>query len=251
MSVRRHLQHRGQHMINNLASVVFGLIYISIWQAVAASRPPVAGYDAQTLVHYVALGQTLLWITTFDRSGVELAQRVRDGSVAADLVRPVGFMGLHLGQMYGVRAYNLVFRSLPVALGLALAVGAPPLGSASHLPRVVLGWLLAVHIGTVLNYLIGLAGFWTVETGWLYLAMQTMTLAFGGASLPLDLMPAPLRAVAASLPFACLGYYPAALYLGRAGAGTLPLMLGWASGLGFLAAWLTRQARHRAEVAGG
>jgi ABC-2 type transport system permease protein len=251
MSIRRNLQYRGQHMINNVASAVFGFIYIAIWQAASASRPPVAGYDAQALTHYIVLCQSLLWITTFDRSGIQLAQRVRDGSVGTDLMRPVDFMGMHLAQIYGVRLYNFAFRSLPVAAIFALTVGVPAPGPASRLLLIIPSWVLAMHVGAVLNYLIGLAGFWTVETGWLYLTLQTLVLMLGGCSLPLDLMPAAMRAAAGWLPFACAGYYPAALYLGRAGFEVLLIMAGWAVALWAFAAWLTARARMRAEVAGG
>ncbi len=239
-------------MINNVASAVFGFMYIAIWRAVTASRPPIEGYDAQALTHYIAICQCLLWITTFDRSGLKIAQRVRDGSVGIDLMRPIGFMGLHISQIYGVRLYNFVFRSIPMATIFAVAVGMPmPAGGASQLLLIVVGWLLALHIGATLTYMIGLAGFWTVETGWLYLSLQTLVLMMGGCSLPLELMPAGMRSVAAALPFACAGYYPAALYLGRGGGEVLMIMVAWATVLSGLAGWLTARARARAEVVGG
>jgi len=252
MSIRRNLQYRGQHMINNFASAVFGFMYIAIWRAVTVSRPPIEGYDSQTLTYYIALCQCVLWITTFDRSGVQIAQRIRDGSAGIDLMRPLGLMGLHMSQIYGVRLYNFAFRSLPMAMIFGAAVGLPlPGGGAPRLLLIIPAWLLAMHVGATLNYLIGLAGFWTVETGWLYLSLQTLILMMGGCSLPLELMPAGMRAVAAVLPFACCGYYPVSLYLGRGGVEVLLIMFAWAAALSGLAAWLTARARLRAEVVGG
>lgn len=249
MSFRRNLQYRGQHMINNVASAIFGFIYIAIWQAATRGWPGDSVYSSEVLAQYVMVNQCVLWLTTFDRFGVQLAGRVRDGTIGSDLLRPVNFMVLQMGQIYGGKLYNFFFRSLALAAIFGLAVGMPwPTG---RLLLVVLALLLATHIGSVLMYFVGLAGFWTVEASWLYLLFQTMTLLLGGPSIPLDFLPAGVSVIARAMPFACLGYYPAAVYLGLGGAGHLAIMAGWAVALTVLAAYVTVRARQRAEVVGG
>lgn len=250
MSARANLQYRGQHMINNIGSAVFGFIFIAIWRSVASGGVTHNGYDAATLTQYIVLCQCLMWITLFDQSGIQLARRVRDGSIGADLLRPVGFMGLQLAGMYGKRLYNFVFRSLTLAGIFWLTVGLLPPASA-NLWLLVPGWLLAMHSGIIITYLIGLVGFWTVEANWMYLAAQSLTFMLGGASIPLDFMPAALRSVALASPFPCLAYYPATLYLGTGGVRELISLALWAVGLTALAALLTWRARRRAEVVGG
>lgn len=249
MSFRRNLQYRGQHMINNVASAIFGFIYVAIWQAVAKGGTGEGGYDALILTHYILVNQCILWITTFDRSGLLLARRVRDGAIGSDLMRPVGFMSLQMSQIYGVKLYNLFFRSLALAAIFVVTVGMPL--PAGRLALVIAGTALAVHIGSLMVYFVGLAGFWTIETGWLYLLFQTMTFMFGGPSVPLDFLPPAMAVAARLMPFACLGYYPSTLYMGMSGPGTLLVMSGWAVALTLLAVHVTRRARRRAEVVGG
>lgn len=251
LSARSNLQYRGHHLINNVASAIFGFIYIAIWAAVAAGRTLDGVYDTALLTNYVVVNQCLLWLTTFDRSGIKLARRVRDGSIGIDLMRPVGLMRLHLAQNYGGRLYNLFFRSAVLALIYALAGGFPVPSDPARWPLILLAVGLATHIGTVMTYLIGLSGFWTVETSWLYLGFMTMSLFFGGASIPLDLLPAGLGRLALATPFACMGYYPSAIYLGIRGPLGLIPMVGWAVAVTALAAYLTRAARRRADVVGG
>lgn len=249
MSVRRNLQYRGQHMINNVASVIFGFIYMAIWQSVARDGTGEPGYTALSLTQYIMINQCVMWLTTFDRYGVLLANRIRDGSVGSDLMRPVGFMLLHIGQIYGGKIYNLFFRTLAMAGIFTLLVGMRL--PAGPLPLVAAAVLLATHIGSIFVYFVGLAGFWTVETGWLYVLFQTMTILLGGPSIPLDFLPASVAVVARALPFACLGYYPAAIYMGLHGFGSLMIMFGWAVALTALAVHITGRARRRAEVVGG
>jgi ABC-2 type transport system permease protein len=249
MSFRRNLQYRGQHMINNVASAIFGFIYMAIWRSVAQAGTGEPGYTALSLVQYIMVNQCLMWLTTFDRYGILLAGRVRDGTIGSDLMRPVGFMALHMGQIYGGKLYNFFFRSLALAAIFALAVGMqPPAGS---IPLVVAAVIIATHIGSLMVYFVGLAGFWTVETGWLYILFQTMTILMGGPSVPLDFMPAAVAAVARALPFACLGYYPASIYMGLLGLEALLIMIAWATILTAAAVHITHRARRRAEVVGG
>jgi len=249
MSFRRNLQYRGQHMINNVASAIFGFIYIAIWRGVAHGETGEPGYTSLVLTQYIMVNQCLLWLTTFDRFGVLLARRIRDGTIGADLLRPVDFMVLQMGQIYGGKLYNFFFRSLALAAIFALAMGMPlPVG---QLPLVILAVFLATHIGSTLMYFVGLAGFWTVETSWLYLIFQTMTILLGGPSVPLDFLPAGVELVSRVLPFACLGYYPSSIYLGLSGLDSLAVMATWAVVLTVLAGYATRRARRRAEVVGG
>lgn len=249
MSFRRNLQYRGQHMINNVASAIFGFIYMAIWRSVAQAGTGEPGYTALSLVQYIMVNQCLMWLTTFDRYGVLLAGRVRDGTIGSDLMRPVGFMALQMGQIYGGKLYNFFFRTLALVAIFALAVGMqPPAGS---IPLVVAAIITATHIGSLMVYFVGLAGFWTVETGWLYILFQTMTILIGGPSVPLDFMPAAVATVARVLPFACIGYYPSSIYMGLLGGEALLIMVVWAVILTLVAINVTRRARRRAEVVGG
>lgn len=251
MSFRRNLQYRGQHMVNNVASAIFGFIYIALWQAVMAGRTVGGQFTAQSMTMYVAASQCVLWIGTFDHSGLEIARRVRDGSISAELLRPVGFAWLQLSQILGLKAYNFVFRSLVLAAIFRAAVGfGPPSGWTACLLSAA-AWALAAYTGALMAYFVGLAGFWTTEPSWMYLLLQSLTLFFGGASIPLTLLPGALAPVALASPFACLAYYPVAIYLGWVGAeGLLPL-LAWPAALTVLALRLTAAARRRLEVAGG
>ncbi|MDP2873007.1 MAG: ABC-2 family transporter protein [Bacillota bacterium] len=252
MSLRRNLQYRGQHMINNAASAVFGFIYIALWQSVAGSPAAAPGQvGAAVLAHYIAVNQCLLWVTTFDRSGLELAAKVRDGTIGTELMRPVSFFWMQAARIYGIRAYNFVFRSLVLAAVFWLAVGLRLPEGPARLGLTALAWVMAAHVGTMLTYFIGLAGFWTTDVGWMYLSLQMLNMFLGGASIPLHYMPSGLAAFAKLTPFACVGYLPTSVWLGWAGAEALIPMAFWSLVLPLLAAALTKQARRRAEVVGG
>lgn len=251
MSFRRNLQYRGQHMVNNVASAIFGFIYIALWRAVMAGRPEGGQFTAQSLTLYIATCQCLLWITTFDHSGLQIARRVRDGTIASELLRPVGFAPLQLSQIMGHKSYNFVFRSLVLAAIFRLTVGFSVPASWGAWALSAAAWILACYTGALMTYFVGLAGFWTTEPSWMYLLLQSLALFLGGASIPMNLLPGLLQSIARLTPFPCMAYYPAAIHLGWAGVEALVPLVVWPVVLTALAAGLTDLARRRLEVAGG
>ena len=48
-SYRRNLQYRLSHLINNLASSIFGLVFIAIWAGVLKGKEVHGPYDLQTM----------------------------------------------------------------------------------------------------------------------------------------------------------------------------------------------------------
>src|SRR5690625_1679366 len=94
---RRNTRYRSAHMINNVASAIFGFIYISIWQAASGSPVDISAlddvvspassvittpdeYTPETMVYYVAFSQVFVWITVFLPSGLGIPQVVRTGA---------------------------------------------------------------------------------------------------------------------------------------------------------------------------
>ncbi len=73
--------------------------------------------------------------------------------------------------------------------------------------------------------------------------------------LPLELLPGPLQAVAAAMPFQYIYYVPLSLLLGRLEGGELWIALaaqgGWLAGLTLLALALWRRGLRRYEAVGG
>lgn len=247
---RRNLQYRGAHMVNNLASLVFGFIYISLWQAVA--RQGGAGhYNTQLLVWYMACSQCVLWVTTFMTAGLDIQNKVRTGAVAMEMLRPVNFFLMTISREMGSVLYNVLFRSLPMALAFALAVGFYfPLGGLTWL-YLTLSLLFGAWIGLCLYYLVGISAFWTFQVSWSHTLLYSVSMLFSGYMVPLDLMPSWLEGVARLLPFSAQSYYPVRIFLELTGPeGLLPGAL-WAVILTCLCLAVTRRARRRLEVQGG
>lgn len=247
---RRHIQYRAAHMVNNVASAIFGFIYIAIWQA-AASGEGVNEYTATTMARWVAFTQAMLWVAVFTSIGLGIPEGVRTGAVSLEMLRPLDFHLLVISRELGTVWYNAWFRSLPLAVVFGLAVGV-------HVPQrpltyflLMCGVSLSIYIGMCQQYLVGISSFWTVEARWAWQLVNTCQFVLSGFMVPIDLLPAPFSHLARVLPFAPLLHDPARIYLELAGAEALAWPVFWALLLTFICRFLTTRARRRLEVQGG
>src|SRR3954464_12993922 len=69
-------------------NTIFGFLQAYILLAVYRHRTDIGGFAAANAVTYVGLAQSMI-MTVYIFSWYELAWRIRDGSIATDLLRPL------------------------------------------------------------------------------------------------------------------------------------------------------------------
>src|SRR5690606_22831188 len=74
---RRHLQYRAAHVVNNVASAIFGFMYIAIWQAATGGTAATGDYEATNMARWVAFNQVMLWAAVFLTNGLGIPETVR------------------------------------------------------------------------------------------------------------------------------------------------------------------------------
>ncbi|HEY8645516.1 MAG TPA: ABC-2 family transporter protein [Gaiellaceae bacterium] len=214
-------------------NTIFGFIQAYILLAVFHNRAHVGNYDASDTVTYVWLAQALI-MTVYAFGWTELALRIRDGSIATDLSRPLDPQRYWLAFDLGRAPYHLIFRGLlPFAVGaIVFQLHYPsPLDLVAFFVSVV----LAVVVSLGFRFLYNSAAFWLVDIRGVVTLALTVSLFFSGMVLPLTFFPVWLRAIAHALPFASIMQTPIDVWLGKHhGAsliGILALQAAWAVAL--------------------
>ena len=246
----QNLQYSASHLVNAVASAVFGVIYIYLWKTVMP-RTGFGDYSYNTIVHYVTFNETTMWFTQFGiRCHLRIRDSVRSGNIAQELVRPMDLFSSTVAYEYGSMVYGLIFRGIPVGLILFRAGYYIPESPGTWL-WTFLALLLGCYIGIVNAYLVGMTAFWTTEIRTAYWVVSMLSMGLGGASIPIEVLPEFLYRLARWLPFPCLTFYPARIYLELSGPELLFPGAAWSGILTVVAIHATRLARKRLEVQGG
>ena len=181
------------------AAVLTGAIATSA--AATSTATTVAGYTAAQAATYAWVSQGLIApIHVFIWN--DLAQRVRTGSIAVDLARPVDLQLGWLAADLGRAAYTLLpARSAPRADRRAdhRAAASP----RQALPYVLgaLSIVLAVGISFACRFLVSLVAFWLTEIRGVLGTYSGVSVMLCGLLVPVPWFPPWLHAIAAATPF--------------------------------------------------
>lgn len=246
ISFRQNRLYWANHLINSIGSLLFGYITSSIWKALLKDGP-----NASSMVTYVLVNQSILWVTMFLPKGAYLPEKIRSGDIVFDLVRPVSLIALSFGQVTGTAWYNFLYRSLPIFIGSYLLIGLELPTFACVLPFFI-SLFFAFIISFFINYGIGL---WAIafldDTAGRNL-YYFLTAFFSGYYLPAEYYPGILKQIMPLTPFACTNYIPAQIYLGKIPVlRSLALQLLWMVLLYGICSGLTRSLLKKTVIQGG
>ena len=208
------LQYRGAVVGGILCQVFFGLILIALYRALYQTRPQPMPLASVTT--YVWLQQAFFRMLL--ASDGDLLDKIRTGSIAYDLCRPL--------QLYGYYYVRIMAQKLVGSLMRAT----PMLVFASLLPR---GWGIqapvspAAFLVAVMGLLLGLLCVCALENITMAFTMRTLDsrgvqamlnllmMTLSGNILPLTLFPDSWQKVITLLPYAQLLDAPIRLYSGQ------------------------------------
>jgi ABC-2 type transport system permease protein len=234
-------------------NTIFGFIQAYILLAVYRQRSDVGGYDIGDTLTYVWLAQALI-MTVYMFGWQELALRIRDGSIATDLARPLDPQRYWLAYDLGRAPYHLIFRGLlPFGVGaLVFRLHYPTPGNAL---AFVLSVALAVVASLGFRFLYNSSAFWLVDVRGVMTVSLTLSLFLSGMVLPLAFLPEWLRTLAHALPFASLMQTPIDIWLGKHHGpgllGVLALQAFWGLVLLALGRVALRAGREKLVIQGG
>lgn len=209
---RSLVAHQVSFLFGLLATAFAVLSMLYLWRAVLANGP-VHGFDwphmrAYLLIAFVAGSLVSSYVD------YRMAGRIREGDVAMDLVRPVGYQNARFAEALGFGVYELGTGLLVAAFAVLVFGGIPgPARGAAAVFAVSALFVMPLRFGIV--YMSGLLVFWTQN----YVGVQAGRIALvtlcSGALVPLAFLPQWAQDVLTYLPFAGMASTPALVYVGQ------------------------------------
>lgn len=250
LNLREALAYRADLAVDLLSGFILLGIYYYLWGAVFEARPEIQGLDFAFMTGYIALVRIVQGFAQTESLEDEIAQRVQDGSIALDLLRPYSLQLYAVLRVYAQSLLGALLISAPLFVFSLWVLGLP----LPPLPRAGL-FLLSLHLGFLVNsgisFLIGIAAFFLRSNEGLVQLRRFAIALLSGSLFPLVLLPDFVYGLIAWLPFRAVVDVPIGVYLGTHS----PLWLGfqalWGLGLWVLGAWLFGVARRRLTILGG
>ncbi len=245
--------YRADYALGLAGLIIQIYLFRVVWVAVYGEHRTVHGVTLPLQIAYSTIVSLQSWVF-MPRASEQIPQRVREGTVAMDLLRPLGFLHQVIACQVGGTAVLLPFAlvGLPFAVLAGGAVGpASALAAGEYVIALLVGWAVA----TLLQAVVGMLAFWTLEVSGPFMIYTAISQFLAGALVPLWFMPEWLRETASVLPFQASSYAPVAIYLGRVqGSGAWVLIgqqVGWAVVVWVILRLVWRRVFRRVTIQGG
>ncbi|MEU4343384.1 ABC-2 family transporter protein [Nocardia sp. NPDC023852] len=252
---RKQSQYKLAMFAGLFTNCVFGFVRAAVLVAAVEATGDFGGYDQGTIGAYVWLSQGLLGAVQFMGPLGQLDDRVRNGDIAVDFLRPVDIQFGYLADDLGRAVCTFLPRGVPSVLVGALTFGLAMPGTPVPYLLGAVSVLLAVAISFLCRFAVALIGFWVVETRGirqLYYAAGTF---LAGLFVPVHMFPSWLRAIADATPFPSILQSPVDLISGRITGAEAFAVVGvqvfWVLVIGSAGRVLLVAGRRRLEVQGG
>ncbi|WP_019123821.1 ABC transporter permease [Brevibacillus massiliensis] len=237
--------------------IIYGInigAYYFLWGAIYGDQQSLGGMTAEQMTVYVAIA----WMSRafyFNNIDQEIAQEVREGKVAIELIRPYNYLSVKLAQALGEGMFRMLFFAVPgmILAGLILPIHFPP--TLGHWGVYLLSLIMAFIINTQINLLTGILTFFLFRNEGMMRAKRVVVDLLSGLILPISFFPVWAQTLMGFLPFQVINYYPSKIFSGAIAmsdvAGVLWLQFAWIAILYLPITLLWRRARRNLVVQGG
>lgn len=195
---------------------------VAIWMAIYQSGDYVGSYTLPEMITYLVVG-SFISVLTRSYAADKVAKTIRRGELSLYLTRPMSFLLFNLADRLGTMSFTTLLSAASMLIPVMVFIGyltLPPI--VVNLLIIVPMLVLAFLIEWMVNFLMGLVAFWTVDVGGIFYSINRVREFFAGGFFPLDLLPLWFVKLSFLLPFAYSFFAPTQLYLGK---------LSWQQGL--------------------
>ncbi len=185
--------------------------YYFLWTAIYGDKGSIEGMTVLQMTSYIAIAwmARAFYFNNIDR---EIAQEIKEGKVAVELIRPYNYLLMKTMQGFGEGIFRLSFFSIPgmiiVALIFPIKFSADPIVWLLFVLALVFSFLINMQI----NLLTGILTFFFFNNAGLIRAKRVIIDLFSGLLLPISFFPGWAQRIMDFLPFQGISYVPSMIF---------------------------------------
>ena len=196
-------------VIHPVVMVLSIMVFTSLYAH--AGLTTMAGFTLGQMIWYMA-GIPCIWVIVWNFTDWNIAEKVLNGNLTQDLLRPVSIFALELADAVGLRISGIMMEFIPDMVILS-AIYFPSFMTVwsflRFIPAAIGAFLLFFHI----NFLLGLLAFAMKSTKSIVPVKFIIVTTLGGGYLPLSFFPPVVTMINSVLPFQYIFYQPLMIFL--------------------------------------
>ena len=200
------------------AEILLMLLSYFLWRAIFASSGEeiLNGFSFPEMVTYIFIGNLTKMCTATAAFHV-ISQDVMEGSIGAQLIKPINYMAMTLFICIGIIIHDFIATGIPVFAGLFgynyLTAGVLPDGIL--ILKFFLSFGLSFLLACLIDFCIGLIAFYTNYVFGVWMLKLAVMGFLSGGFIPFGFFPEVFQRIFEFLPFGKLVYTPTMIYLGK------------------------------------
>ncbi len=221
---QRAAAYRSAALSGAITNTFFGFLRAYVFIALYQTRPDAGGYDLQDTLTFTFVTQGMAALIEM-WSWWRIAETVKSGAVATDLMRPYDYELYWLSQDFGRALFQFLFRSVPpfVVGMVAFDARLPP--DAVHWLALVPSLAMAVAVSFAWRFCLNLTAFWLGDYRGVGGIGNLVAILLSGFLVPVAMFPDAVRTAVYLLPFASFVAVPIDIWLGKASGGEVVALL--------------------------
>lgn len=210
---QNRMAYRLEFFMGIVNTIITTVVYLCIYRALYGGAEQIDGvsFGMVATSFVISLGLS----NAFSFNEMFLQDKVKDGSITNEFLKPMNFKLRMLAQNMGGGLFNLIFNFLPALLfGIIFTDFCAPY-SVLNLGLMIVSVLLGYLILWQISFLVQTWCFWLFSVWGIVTIKNVFVNVLSGTMLPLWFMPPVLRNMVSFTPFASIYFTPVRIYLGE------------------------------------
>lgn len=197
------------------SNIIILLTTVYIWKAAyQSSSGSVKGITESEMISYTIVSILLTIIFTNSIQDT-LNDRIREGNIAVDFLRPINLLVSFFADEVGRSVSSLLTKGIPILLVASIIFKVPLPNGIIEFLLFILSSVCSFIILWLISAIVGVLAFWVVELGNLGMVKDAIVLFLSGSFVPLWFYPEAIQTLSKYLPFIYTYMTPISIFIGK------------------------------------
>lgn len=224
------MTYRFDYFMEIINVIITIVVYLCIYKALYADAKDIDGITFQMVAtnFVISLGLS----NAFQYNEMFLQDKIHDGSITNEFLKPVNFIFRMLWENIGEGIFKVVFNFLPAMIFILFYTRLCPPKSILNFLVMLVSIVFGYLILWLISFIVQTWSFWLFSVWGIITIKNVFVNILSGSLLPIWFMPDILRKIIVFTPFESIYFTPVRIYLGELSGGDI------LSGMGIQILWI-------------